>query len=381
MMILIKGCEVFCPEARGRKDVLLAGERVVAMADDIREPDGPEVEVIDALGLQLIPGLVDGHVHIAGAGGEGGPATRTPELQLGQMLDGGITTVIGCLGTDGLTRSVESVLMKAKALRAEGVSSWIYTGSYQVPPPTLLGDVGRDVALIDEVIGVGEVAVADHRSSGPTVDELIRIAGLARVGGMLAGKAGIVNLHMGDARAPFSILYQVVERSELTLKQFVPTHCNRNDRIFENAKAYGQRSWIDLTAAQAHSADSEIKPSRAIVELLRAGVPVEHITVSSDGCGSLPEFDESGNLVRFAVGQPKAILSELVDTVREGRVPLEQALKVMTSNVADILKLRRKGRVAVGMDADLVLLDGDLQIRHLIARGRVLVRDGARVNG
>lgn len=380
MMILFKECEVFSPEPLGRKDVLLAGPRVVALADDIPEPAGTEVEVIGAHGLRLIPGLIDGHVHIAGAGGEGGPATRTPEMHLGQMLDGGITTVVGCLGTDGLTRNVESVLMKAKALRSEGVSAWIFTGSYQVPTPTLLGDVGRDIALIDEVIGVGELAVADHRSSGPTVDELIRIAEHARVGGMLAGKAGIVDLHMGDAKDPFRIVYQVVERSELNLKQFLPTHCNRNDYIFRDAQDYGKRSWIDLTAsAYPYFPDYEVKPSRAIVELLRSGVPLEHITLSSDGCGSLPDFDERGDLIRLAIGQPKSIMTELLATVREEALPLEQALKVVTSNVADVLKLRRKGRVAIGMDADVVLLDADDQIRHLVARGNLMVRDGVRL--
>lgn len=380
MMILFKECEVFSPEPLGRKDVLLAGTRIVALADEIAEPTGAAVEVIGAHGLRLIPGLVDGHVHIAGAGGEGGPATRTPEMQLGQMLDGGITTVVGCLGTDGMTRNVESVLMKAKGLRSEGVSAWIFTGAYQVPTPTLLGDVGRDIALVEEVIGVGEVAIADHRSSGPTVDELIRIAEHARVGGMLAGKAGIVNLHMGDARDPFRILHQVVERSELNLKQFLPTHCNRNDYIFRDAQEYGKKSWVDLTAsAYPYFPDYEVKPSRAIVELLRSGVPLEHVTLSSDGCGSLPDFDERGNLVRLATGQPKSIMTELLDTVRQEGLPLEQALKVVTSNVADVLKLRRKGRVAVGMDADVVLLDADDQIRHLVARGNLMVRDGARL--
>jgi beta-aspartyl-dipeptidase (metallo-type) len=301
-------------------------------------------------------------------------------MHLGQMLDGGITTVVGCLGTDGLTRNVESVLMKAKGLRSEGVSAWILTGSYQVPTPTLLGDVGRDIALVEEVIGVGEVAIADHRSSGPTVDELIRLAEHARVGGMLAGKAGIVNLHMGDARDPFRLLHQVVERSELNYTQFLPTHCNRNDYIFRDAQEYGKRSWVDLTAsAYPYFPDYEIKPSRAIAELLRAGVPLEHITLSSDGCGSLPDFDERGNLVRLATGQPRSIMTELFDTVRQEGLPLERALKLVTSNVADVYKLRRKGRVAAGMDADVVLLDADDQIRHVVARGSLMVRDGAKL--
>ena len=376
-MILFRNCEVYAPENLGRKDVLIAGGKIVFIADKITKPGNIEIEEISADGLKMIPGLIDAHVHIAGAGGEGGPATRTPEMRLSQMLEGGITTVIGCLGTDGLTRSVESVLMKAKGLRAEGVSCWIYTGAYQIPTPTILGDVGKDIAMIDEIIGVGEIAISDHRSSFPSVDELIRLAEHARIGGMLGGKAGIVNLHMGDAKNPFDIIYKAVEKSELNFTQFLPTHCNRNDYIFEDAKKYGKLGYIDITASSyPYFPEYETKPSKAIVELINAGVPLENITMTSDGCGSLPDFDEKGNLVKLVSGQPASILRELIDTVREENLSLEQALKPLTTNPADILKLRQKGRIAVNKDADVVLLDAEYRVYHLVANGKIMVRNG-----
>jgi len=248
-MILFKNCKVYAPRFLGKKDVLVAGTKIIAIVDSVEIPDSLKVEVIDATGLRMIPGLIDAHVHIAGAGGEGGPASRTPEIQLSRLLEAGVTGVVGCLGTDGMTRSVESVLMKAKALKQEGVSAWIYTGAYQVPPPSILGDVGKDIAMIEEVIGTGEIALSDHRSSSPTTNELIRIAEHSRVGGMLGGKSGIVNIHMGDAKNPFQPLYDAVAQSELKLTQFLPTHCNRNDYIFEDAKTYGKEGYVDLTAS------------------------------------------------------------------------------------------------------------------------------------
>ncbi len=375
-MILFKKCEVYAPGFLGEKDVFVAGGKIAAIGDDIPEPAGMETDVIDGAGLKMVPGLIDCHVHIAGAGGEGGPATRTPELKLSELLEGGITTVIGCLGTDGLTRSVESVLMKAKALKEEGVSAWIYTGSYQVPTPTLLGDVGRDIALIDEVIGVGEISLSDHRSSGPTVDELIRLAGHARVGGLLGGKAGIVNCHMGDAKNPFQILHDVIAKSELTLAQFLPTHCNRNDYIFEDAKEYGKKGFVDITASSyPFFPEYETKPSKAVIELLAAGVPLEHITMSSDGCGSLPDFDEKGNLIKLETGKPRSILDELRDLVRDEGLELAKALQVVTSNVANLLKLGRKGHIAADLDADVTLLDSEFRPYHIVAGGTMMVRN------
>ena len=248
--------------------------------------------------------------------------------------------------------------------------------AYQVPTPTLLGDVGKDIALIEEVIGVGEIAISDHRTSFPTTEELIRLTEHARVGGMLGGKAGIVNIHMGDAKNPFQPLYDVIAKSELKLTQFLPTHCNRNDYIFEDAKKYGKEGYVDITASSyPYFPQYEIKPSKSIVELINAGVPLEHITMTSDGCGSLPDFDEKGNLIQLEMGYPKSIFTEMVDTVRNEGFPLEKALKVITSNVADILKLNQKGRIEIGKDADLVLLNADFEIIHLMAMGEIMVRD------
>jgi len=376
-MLLIRNAMVYAPESLGKKELLIGGNTILAISDKIDIPGGLDIETSDANGLIVVPGLIDNHVHIAGAGGEGGPSTRTPELALSGMFAGGVTTVIGCLGTDGLTRSVESVLMKAKSLRHEGASAWIWTGAYQVPTPSITGDVGRDIALIDEIIGVGEVAISDHRSSCPSTGELIRITALARVGGMLGKKAGMVNIHLGDAKDPFLPLHEVIKHSELKYTQFLPTHCNRNSYIFEDSKIYGKAGYVDITTSSwPYYQDEEIKPSTGLRLLLEAGVPSDHITFSSDSCGSLPGFDEQGRLVKLEMGLPASNLKELADSVLIEKIPLEISLKVLTSNVASILKLPGKGFIKTGMDADLLFLDRELKTVHLLAMGKWAVRNG-----
>lgn len=383
-MLLIKNATVYSPEYLGKKDLLIGGNRILEISEKIETIKGFETEVFDASGLTIVPGLIDNHVHIAGAGGEGGPSTRTPELTLTRLFEGGVTTVVGCLGTDGFTRSVESVLMKAKSLRHEGASAWIWTGAYQVPSPSITGDLAKDIALIEEIIGVGELAISDHRSSCPTLDELIRITAHARVGGMLGKKAGIINIHLGDAKNPFQPLHDVVSKSELKYTQFLPTHCNRNDYIFEDSKTYGKKGYIDITTSSwPYFQDEEIKPSVALKLLLEAGVPENHITFSSDSCGSLPGFDEQGRLVKLEMGLPSSNLRELAEAVKNEKLPLETALKVLTSNPAAILKLPFKGFISKGMDADILFLDSNLEIVHLLAMGswavsnRKVVKKGA----
>ncbi|MFW5706151.1 MAG: beta-aspartyl-peptidase [Bacteroidota bacterium] len=380
MMILLKNGEIYNPAPKGVHDLLIAGEKIIAIGKNLTMPPVLEVETLDCRGLKIVPGLIDAHVHIAGAGGEGGPASRTPEMTLGMMIEAGITTVVGCLGTDGFARDLSSVLMKCKALKAQGVSAYMYTGAYQVPPPTITGDVGRDLTWIDEVIGVGEIALSDHRSSVPTTAELIRLAAHARVGGMLGGKAGIVNIHMGDAIDPFKPIYDAVQASELKFTQFYPTHCNRNNYIFEDAKKYGLKGYVDLTSSSyPYYPQYEIKPSRAVTELLAAGVPLKHITMTSDACGSLPDFDEDGNLVQLDMGLPKSLTQEIKDMILEEKLPWESALSIVTSNVADILKLKNKGRIQAGMDADLLVVDHEWNIRHMIARGALVIHQGEMI--
>lgn len=376
--LLIRRGDVYAPEPLGVRDVLCAGGRIVGLSNDLEPPGGVDVQVIDAGGQKVVPGLIDGHIHIAGAGGEGGPATRTPEMPLSWMIQAGITTVVGLLGTDGVTRSLDSLLMKAKGLRAEGVSAWMWTGSYQLPPPTLTGDVARDIAIIEEVIGVGEIAIADHRSSNPTALDLVRLAKEARRGGMLGGKCGLVHLHLGDAEDPFSVVQEAVRSSELGFAQFYPTHINRNPHCFDQAKQYGIEAPVDITACgwRGLGAD-DVKPSRALRELLEAGVPNAHITMSSDACGSLPEFDAHGELVGLTSGKPGEIWREIVDAVRNEGLELSQALDAVTANPAAILRLPGKGSLTVGADADLLLIDSELDVQAVVAGGELFMQHGA----
>ena len=248
-----------------------------------------------------------------------------------------------------------------------------------MPTPTITGEVGKDIAVIDEVIGVGEIAISDHRSSWPNTDELLRLTEHARVGGMLGGKAGIVNIHLGDQESdPFQPMYDVIERSQKMLKltQFMPTHCNRNDYTLEFAKEYGKRGGIvDITTSSyPYFPEYEVKPSKCINILLDAGVPMENITFTSDACGSLPGYDANGNLIRLEMGRPTANFRELMDAINEEHVPMEKALKVLTSNPADVLKLADKGRIQVGKDADFVAISNN-KINHVIALGKVMMKD------
>jgi len=377
-VLLLKNADIYAPAKSGRADILVAGGRIVRVEPDIRISD-TYCELVDATGLIAAPGLIDGHVHVTGGGGEGGYATRTPEMALSDAIRGGVTTVVGCLGTDGVTRSMAGLLAKARGLDEEGISTFIYTGHYAVPVCTLTGSIEQDLLLIDKIIGVGEVALSDHRSSQPTFDQFAHMAGEARRGGMLSGKAGIVNIHIGDGPRGLALIRRVLAETEIPITQFLPTHINRNPTLFDEGIAYAKSGGlVDFTTSTvpAFLDEGEVKCSAGLRRMLDAGVDVSLITFTSDGQGSLPDFDAEGRLRRLDIGRVTSLFAEVRDAVRDEQVPLEMALQVVTSTPARILKLRGKGLLAAGADADIVLLDpGDLGICGTIAKGRWMMRD------
>ena len=369
--ILMKRGEIYSPEYDGNKDILIANDKIFLVERNISESVvnllDKNIKIINASKCIVIPGFIDQHVHINGAGGEGGPQYRTPPIQLSELIKAGITSVIGLLGTDGFARSLKALLMKAKGLENEGVSTWIYTGAYQYPTPTITGDILSDIMLIDKVIGV-KIALSDHRSSHPTVDELKKMISKARVGGMLAGKAGIVHIHMGSEKIGLNPLFEIIKNTEIPIEQFAPTHLNRNEDLFKSAISFGKMGgYIDLTTP---------KSSKAVKRLIENGVSIERITMSTDGNGSIPTFNEKKEITGMTIASVSSLHKEFIDIIKKEKMSVQDAVRVSSTNIANHLKLEQKGEIKEGKDADLLVLDKDsLQIKYVIAKGKIMMKN------
>ena len=384
MLTLIKNGEVYEPGYIGKKDILLTGGKIGFIHDKIPVPDQfVKMEVIDATGKLVVPGFIDSHVHIMGGGGEGGFRTRTPEIQLTDATLAGVTTVVGVIGTDGTTRTMPSLLAKAHSLGEEGLTCYVHTGSYQFPVKTLTGKIEDDLILVDQIIGVGEIAIADHRSSQMTVAELARLASEARNGGLVSGKGGVVNIHVGDSLDHIGLIEQVVANTEIPITQFYPTHMNRNPHLFEAGIRFAkQGGYIDFTTSTVTRflEEGEVKASTAIKRALGQGVKISQITLTSDGQASLPDFDSNGELRGLGVGTCASLYESFRDAVIEDGVSLENALRTVTENPANILKLGQKGKIEEGRDADVLILEqNSLQIDTVMAKGKVMVEKGRAV--
>lgn len=380
MLTLLRNAEIYAPEPRDARHLLVGGGKVLWMGRDIPAlPSALGVVERDCAGRRVIPGLVDGHVHLTGGGGESGPESRVPPVPLTRFTRHGVTTVVGVLGTDDVTRTTGALVAAARGLVAEGISAWCHTGGYHLPPTTLTGSVRGDIVHVDRIIGVGELALSDHRSSQPTLDDLLRLASESHVAGLMTGKAGIVHLHLGDGPRGLRLVAEALETSELPPRVFNPTHVNRRRGLFEEAMQLAERgAWIDLTAFPVGPEEDAWSAEDALLRYLGAGLPPERITVSSDGGGCLPVFDGDGRVTDMDVGSPGALAAALRTLLDRGQA-LEQVLPAFTSNPADLLRLPDKGRIEAGGDADLVVLNPNGEIADVMAMGRWHVTDGRAV--
>ncbi|GGP09060.1 beta-aspartyl-peptidase [Oceanobacillus neutriphilus] len=367
MITLIKNAEIYAPESLGRASILFVDQRIAKIGEvdeEVVKELGIDYKIVDADGDYAVPGFIDPHVHIIGGGGEGGFATRTPEIQLSDMIQSGITTVVGLLGTDGTTRHMTSLLAKARGLEEEGMTTFIYTGNYAVPTTTITSSVKEDIILFDKIIGAAEIAISDSRSGQPSLHELAKIVGEARVGGMLSGKAGVTHFHTGPGKEYLSLLHQLLEDYELPASNLYATHITRSQELLDDAiRLANKGSYVDITA------DDET--GEWVAYYKKNGGDMQHLTISSDGNGSLPKFDEAGKMIGFGVASTQTLYQQVIGTVKKQALSIEEVLPLVTSNTADALKLNNKGGIQEGKDADVLILDKEtLALEHVFAKGR-----------
>jgi len=373
MFVLIKNSHIYAPEDLGQQDVLICNKKIIKVAPHIDFTwDEDEFTVIDAAGQSMVPGFIDQHVHIIGGGGEDGFASLIREIQMTDCVKYGVTTVVGVLGTDCQAKHVETLVARAKALKEQGMTAYCLTGSYSYPSITLTGSVAKDMAFIDEIIGV-KIAIAEHRASEITADELTRLATQVRTTSYLTHKPGVVHMHTGRGKKQYSDVLKIVEESDIPISQFRPTHVNiDSESTLEFAKAGG---YLDFTSG--HQTAASAAHLKKALDL----VPLEQITLSSDSNGSFPKWSEDRKrVVAMGVGSMDTLWDTIRHLVQDQGVDLGTAVSIITKNVADALLLYpNKGSISKDADADLVLLDSDLNITDVLALGKVMVRDGQLV--
>ncbi len=370
MVKIVKGGEVYAPIKLGKKDILIVNGRIIAIEDSITVSE-LSPEIIDARDKIVCPGFIDQHVHITGGGGQFGFASFIPELFAGDLLAVGTTTVLGLLGTDGFVKELSTLYSKTKALDETGVTAYMLTSFYGLPEKTLCGSVAEDLIFIDKVIGC-KLAISDDRSSFPTQHEILRLINQIRLGGFTSGKGGILHIHLGALESRIDDLLAIAEKFPTLISYISPTHCSRTQKLFSDcikfAKAGGM---IDISTGGT----TFTNPHKAVKMALDEGVPLDNMTFSSDGRGGVKRENPATGEITYTPAPLDLNLKEMVNLVRNNILPLEDALRLITTNPAKNMKIKRKGTLRPGFDADMVILNEQLEIDQVISMGIIRVNN------
>ncbi|HLM59171.1 MAG TPA: amidohydrolase family protein, partial [Pyrinomonadaceae bacterium] len=358
MLTLIENGEIYSPEPQGVNSILLAFDKILQIGKIDRraiESIGAEIEYVDATDCFITPGFIDPHEHLLGGSGEKGFATQTPELYPSEITGAGITTVVGCLGVDTTMKTMAGLLAKAKALKEEGVSAYIWSGGYDVPPSSISDSVRNDIMFIEEVIGAGEIAISDERSTDHVPHELARLVIDTHNGGMLSKKAGVTHFHVGKGEERLQSLRNILNEFPIEPEWIYPTHITRSKELMKEAIALAKKgSFVDIDTV-----DKDL-PKWLKFYLDNGGLP-EKLTVSTDA----------------SITSPQNLIEQIRVCVLKHKFPLEQVLALVTANTAKVLKLEEKGTIKAGKAADILLLrKKELEIKDVFAGGRRLVKNG-----
>ena len=370
MFQLIKNIQVYAPENLGRKDILVVGEKIASIQDNLEEFQKIAL-IIDGTDLIATPGFIDQHIHLIGAGGKDGYASMTPEIKYLDLIKTGTTTVVGLLGTDGNTRNIKSLFAKVKSLEQEGITAYMYSGYYGLNPITITDSIQGDMIFIDKVLG-HKIAISDIRSSYPTALDLVRILRDIMVGGMIANKKGILHLHLGNLDTKMDVLFELVKKYQFPIKHISPTHVGRTLALFEQAIEFAKLGGsIDITTGASKYTD----PYKTVIYALDQGVSIDNITFSSDGHAGLTKFDENKQAIGITKAPFDQNMAEIVKLINIGGLSISEGIKPMTTSVAKNLGLKLKGHLKAGFDADLCIFDSTLTLQHVMARGKMMLKD------
>lgn len=358
MLTLIENGELFTPTEAGVSSILIAAGKILKIGEINRqtvESMHVKLDVIDATDCIVTPGLIDPHEHLLGGSGEKGFASQTPEIAAGEIISSGITTVVGCLGVDTTMKTMAGLLAKAKALKEEGISAFVWTGGYDVPPSTITDSPRNDIMFIEEIIGAGEIAISDFRSTDHSAYELARLVIDVHNGGMLAKKAGVTHFHVGEGSARLLPLRTLLKDFPVQAEWLYPTHTSRSEKLMDEAiELAAKGSFVDIDMVD------EDLPKWLKYYIDNGGAP-EMLTFSTDS----------------SITSPANLLNQMRECILTHKFPIAQVFACATKNTAQVLHFGHKGTLEAGKDADILILRKEnLEIKDVFANGRRLYKNG-----
>jgi dihydroorotase len=403
--LIIHGAIAATPNGIGRADIAIRGGRFAA----IGEIAGDAAETIDAGGLHALPGVIDTQVHFREPG-----MTHKEDLGTGTAAAalGGVTAVFEMPNTNPNTLTAGDIA--DKVARAKG-RAWcdiaFFVGAAE--------ENASDLALTERTPGCAGVKVFMGSSTGSLLvpdDEALEAvlrSGNRRVA-IHAEDEARLRERMPLARDSGDVAVHPVWRD-------VETAVRATRRVLKLARATGRRIHVlHVTTAEEMALLAEAK------DIATVEATPQHLTLVAPDCyrelGTLAQMNPPIRDERHRKGLWQAVrdgvvdcigsdhaphtleekakpyptspsgmagvqtlLPLLLDHMAAGRLTLERIVDLTSAGPQRIYNIAGKGRIAVGYDADVVLVD--LKAKRVIRNDWIASRcgwtpfDGRRVTG
>lgn len=371
MIKLIKNARLYTSVETELTDILICNNKIQQIAPQI-ETGNLQVEVIDAKGYWVTPGLIDIHVHVIGGGGQTGFSSLAPEVRVQRLIECGTTTVVGLLGTDGFVKQLPQLYAKTMSLRMNGLSAYMLTGFYGLPTPTITNSIAEDLIYTDPVIGC-KIAMCDDRSSYPTKEELLRIINQVRLGGFTSAKGGVMHVHLGGLPEGMTLLLEIAREYPSLIGYISPTHTIRTENLFNQAIEFAKLGgMIDISTGGTKFTE----PYKAVLQAIDNGVELSKMTFSSDGNAGVRRIDPQTGIDTYTLAPLHLNLQQTVKLITDGGLHPKDAFKLVTENAAKVMKLKNKGFIKAGFDADFCFFDETFNLTDVISQGVEFMRNG-----
>ncbi|HLK26222.1 MAG TPA: dihydroorotase [Caulobacteraceae bacterium] len=375
--LIVRGGEVVNHAGRGRADVGVTGGRIAEIGDLAH---ASAAEVLDASGLTVLPGVVDTQVHFREPGME-----WKEDLESGSRgaVLGGVTAVFEMPNTDPTTTSPEA--LADKLARAKGrmhCDHAFYVGGTH--------ENADDLGALERLPGCCGVKVFMGSSTGSLL--IADDAGLERVLRAIRRRAAFhseddfrLNERKPLARAGDWTSHPDVRDAETAIRS--------SKRLLAMARAAGKRihvlhtttaEEIELFAANKDIATCEITPQHLTLVapeayerlkgLAQMNPPIRDArhhaglwrgiaqgvadVIGSDHAPHTLE-EKARDYPASPSGMPgvQTLVPMMLTHVAEGRLSLERFVDLTSHGAARVFGMALKGRMAVGYDADLTVVD------------------------
>ena len=360
--MLIKNCRLIIDGIEQIKDILIENEKIVSIENDLSKISSDEI--IDAEGNYVIPGVIDPHVHMRDPG-----LTHKEDFTTGSMAcaKGGVTTFFDMPNTIPNTITKDELMKKKE----------IHKGTSYVDYGFWFGGSKEDNHK--EVIQVQDKVIATkvfmNVSTGNMLvedDEILE---------NIFRASKLVGVHAEGEMVKKAIL--------LSEKTNVPVYlCHLSTKeevqVVREAKKKGIKVYGEVTPHHLffNVDDVERNPLLRMKPELKTKEDNDALwegildgTIDTIGTDHAPHrIEEKQEKLTFGIPGVENSLEMMLKAVKCDKITFEKLMKIMSENTANIFGIKNKGKIALGYDADLVIVD--INTEEIIKKENVISKCG-----